>query len=272
MSRTAQPVVTLWQSELIASLPGVVHGVTRRVQGLGRADGNVGYSAPRDREDAWNMRQNWCEVASLSAERLVTLGQIHGAEIHIASANHAGWGARPGSTQLGYGDGLATNIAGPVLMTLHADCQPLLFVDPGSDRRPPAVAVAHAGWRGTVMDIAGTTLATMSSAFGSPAEDVHVAIGPAIGACCYDVGEDVAEAWQARAGDESALALQRDGSSYRFSLTAANRYLLDRAGVHAHHIDASPICTRCAGDDWFSHRGQGPETGRFGAIIALRNQ
>ena len=136
MTITVQPLA-LWQSELIASLPGVVHGVTRRVRGLGRADGNVGFSAPRDREDAWHMRQHWCESAGLSAERLVTLGQIHGAEIHIATASHAGWGARPGSTQIGYGDGLATNIAGPVLMTLHADCQPLIFVDPGRQPASP---------------------------------------------------------------------------------------------------------------------------------------
>jgi purine-nucleoside/S-methyl-5'-thioadenosine phosphorylase / adenosine deaminase len=269
MSTTIGPVMTLWRSELIASIPGVVHGVTRRVPGLGRADGNVGFSAPRDREDAWQMRLRWCEAAGLSAGRLVTLGQIHGTEIHIAATNHAGWGARPGSTQIGYGDGLATGVAGPVLMTLHADCQPLLFVDPGSGRRPPAVAVAHAGWRGTVTDIAGATLTLMASAFGSAAEDVHVALGPAIGACCYEVGADVAEAWHERAGGDSAVAIERHGSSYRFSLTEANRYLLNRAGVQANHIDTGAICTRCAGDEWFSHRGQGPDTGRFGAMIAL---
>src|SRR5436190_14493005 len=196
MSATISPVVTLWRSELIASIPGVVHGVTRRVAGLGSTDGNVGFSAPRDREDAWQMRQRWCETAGLTADRLVTLGQIHGTEIHLAFAGHAGWGAQPGSTQIGYGDGLATDVAGPILMTLHADCQPLLFVDSGSGRRPPAVAVAHAGWRGTVTDIAGATLTLMASAFGSAVEAVHVALGPAIGACCYEVGEDVAEAWR----------------------------------------------------------------------------
>jgi YfiH family protein len=272
MSVTVPPVVTLWQSHLIASLPGVVHGVTRRVPGLGRADGNVAFSAPRDREDAWEMRRHWCEAGGLSAERLVTLGQIHGTEIHVATTAHAGWGARPGSTQIGYGDGLASNVAGPVLMTLHADCQPLLFVDPGDSRRPPAIAVAHAGWRGTVAGIAAATLATMADVFGSPVEDVHVALGPAIGACCYEVGEDVAKAWQARTGDDAAVALQRHASSYRFSVAEANRYVLDRAGVPPHHIDVSPICTRCAGAEWFSHRGQGPETGRFGAIIALKKQ
>jgi YfiH family protein len=272
MSTTVQPVVTLWQSQLIASLPGVVHGITRRVPGLGRADGNVGFSAPRDRDDAWAMRQHWCDAAGLSAEKLVTLGQIHGAEIHVATTGHAGWGAQPGSTQIGYGDGLATNVTGPVLMTLHADCQPLIFVDPGSGSRPPAVAVAHAGWRGTVAGIAAATLAAMSDAFGSPVEDVHVALGPAIGACCYEVGDDVVKAWRESAGDDAHVAIHRHGSTYRFSASDANRYLLDRAGVPPHHIDVSPICTRCAGEEWFSHRGQGPETGRFGAIIALTDR
>src|SRR5262245_7447445 len=114
MSTIATPVVTLWRSELIDSVPAVVHGVTRRARGPGRADGNVGFGAPRDREDAWRMRQRWCEAAGLAAEKLVTLGQVHGTEIHLATVDHAGWGARPGSTQIGYGDALATNVSGPV--------------------------------------------------------------------------------------------------------------------------------------------------------------
>ena len=72
--------------------------------------------------------------------------------------------ARPGSTQIGLGDALVTNQIGPVLMTLHADCQPVLIVDPGAGRRGLAIGVAHAGWRGTAADIVGATLAVMTAA------------------------------------------------------------------------------------------------------------
>ena len=261
--------VDLLRSELLASLPGVSHAITCRVPGMGKADGNLGFSAPRDKQDAWEMRQRWCAAAGLAATSLVTLGQIHGTEMHLVSARHAGWGATPNSTQIGLGDALATNEEGPVLMMLHADCQPVLFVDPPRAGRGAAVAVAHAGWRGTVDDVAGQTLKGMIEAFDSRPKDIHVFLAPAIGACCYEVGTDVALAWRARAGADAAAALQPEGDRYRFSLTDANALLLDRAGVSAAHIERSGVCTRCQGERWFSHRGQGPATGRFGAMIAI---
>jgi polyphenol oxidase len=262
-----------WQSELLSSISGVAHGLTRRVEGLGRAQGNIGFSAPRDREDAWAMRQHWCAALGLVPEHLVTLGQIHGRDVHIANMAHAGHGAKwaPGgaSAQIGLGDALVTNQVGPVLMTLHADCQPVLIVDPGAGRRGRAVGVVHAGWRGTVTDIVGATLTVMAAAFGTRADDVHVVLCPAIGRCCYDVGDDVASAWRKVAGADADEALESDGDRQRFSLTVANALLLDRAGVRAANVERSAICTKCNGDDWFSHRGQGAQTGRFGAMISI---
>ena len=259
-----------WQSELLSSVPGVAHGLTRRVEGLGRANGNIGFSAPRDRDDAWAMRQYWCAALSFHPEHLVTLGQVHGRDVRLAQNTHAGYGARPGSVQIGFGDALVTSEIGPVLMTLHADCQPVLIVDPGAARRGPAVGVVHAGWRGTVMDIVGATLAVMAAAFGTRADDVHAVLGPAIGRCCYDVGDDVVDAWRQTTGADGEEALTEDGQRHRFSLTAANALLLNRAGVRVANIETSGICTRCDGDHWFSHRGQGDQTGRFGAMIAIR--
>ena len=258
-----------WQSELLTSIPGVAHGLTWRVKGLGRAEGNIGFSAPRDREDAWAMRQRWCAALGLVPEHLVTLGQVHGPDVRIATTTHAGHGAEPGSAQIGLGDALVTNHSGPVLMTLHADCQPVLIVDPGAGRRGPAVGVAHAGWRGTVADIVGATLAVMAAAFGTRTDDAHVVLGPAIGQCCYDVGNDVAEAWREMAGADAGEALEADGQRHRFSLAAANGLLLERAGVRAVNVETSAICTKCDGGQWFSHRGQGAHTGRFGAMISI---
>jgi YfiH family protein len=270
MSADKSELPLLWRSDLLAALPGVLHGVTRRVPGMGVADGNVGFSAPRNRADAWAMRKRWCAAAGLDADNLVTLGQVHGADVHMLSATDAGRGAMPGSLQIGLGDALMTNEAGPVLMTLHADCQPIFFIDPGTPRRGAAVAVAHAGWRGTVADIAGSTVAAMTLAYGTSPEDLRVALGPAIGACCYAVGGDVAHAWRDRVGTEASAALAADGEGFRFSMTVANTLLLARAGVRLENIEATAICTRCDGEHWFSHRGQGAQTGRFGAMIAIQ--
>ena len=68
--------------------------MTRRVAGMGKADGNVGFGAPRDRDDAWAMRQQWCAAAGLAPDRLVTLGQVHGADVHVVAAGDAGTGRR----------------------------------------------------------------------------------------------------------------------------------------------------------------------------------
>jgi YfiH family protein len=236
---------------------------------MGAADGNVGFGAPRDRADAWAMRQHWCAAAGLDPRHLVTLGQVHGTDAHLVTAVDAGRGAAPGSSQIGLGDALTTNTPGPVLMTLHADCQPIFLVDPRRRGHAAAVAAVHAGWRGTVADVVGATLAAMTVAYGTRPQDVQVALGPAIQSCCYGVGEEVATAWRDRAGADASSALQLSGDHFRLSLTAANALLLDRAGVPEANIETSPICTRCNGANWFSHRGQGPNTGRFGAMIAV---
>ncbi|MFT4037002.1 MAG: polyphenol oxidase family protein [Thermomicrobiales bacterium] len=259
----------VWSSPLLADLPGVRHAVTGRQPGLGLADGNVGFSSPRDKADAWAMRQRWAAAAGLDAACLVTLGQIHGAVVHHVSRADAGRGAMPGSGQIGLGDALITNEPGPVLMTLHADCQALVLIDPGSARRGPAVCVAHAGWRGTVADVAGATVRAMAETFGSRPEDLRVSVGPAIGACCYTVGPEVIAEWREVAGGEWRQAVRNEGDEVRFSLHEANALLLQRAGVQPGHLEVSAVCTRCDGERWFSHRGQGAATGRFGAMIAI---
>ncbi len=253
------------RSRLLATLPGIVHGLTGRVPGLGDADGNVGYSPPRDGNDAWEMRQKWSAAIGVDPESIVTAGQVHGTTVLHVTAAQAGRGGRPRTPRLGLADALITDEPGLALMTLHADCVPILLVDP----QRPAIAAVHAGWRGTVNDIAGATLLAMQRAFGSQPANIVAYLGPAIGACCYQVGADVAAAWQPLAAAMPDDVLQRDGERWRFNLHAANRALLVRAGVPASQIERSAICTCCAADDWFSHRGQGSATGRFGAIIAL---
>lgn len=255
---------SLHRSNLLSSVPWIVHGITRRVPGLGRADGNIGYTAPRDREDAWEMRRLWLSAAGLDARTIAVGSQVHGAGVAVVTAGDAGRGAEPGSRSVGPADALITAEPGVVPTTLHADCMAILLCDPV--RR--VVATIHAGWRGTVADIAGETVRTMADRFGTIPGDLLGYLGPAIGACCYEVGDDVRDAWEA-AGRDVRPYFRPSGERWLFDLAAANRWLLERAGVPAGQIEESGICTRCNGGEWFSHRGQGPETGRFGAFIAL---
>lgn len=252
-------------SSLFSALPGVVHGITRRVPGLGKADGNIGYSAPRDRADAWAMRQQWMAAAGLEASRIVVASQIHGAATTVARRDDSGKGSDPKSRSIGEADAIVTAESGIVAMTLHADCMPILLCDPV--RR--AVATIHAGWRGTVANVAGETVRRMRVEFGTHPGDVVAYLGPAIGGCCYEVGDDVVSAWQSIEAAASGSALRPGQQKWTFDLEIANRVLLERVGVPASRIETSGICTKCNGDEWFSHRGQGAETGRYGAFIAL---
>lgn len=256
----------LLQSRLLTGLPFVAHGITRRVAGLGAAEGNVGYGAPRDRDDAWRMRRAWCEAIGLEAATLVTVHQTHGVAVAVAERTDAGRGAKPGSDPLANADAIISASAGVALMTLHADCQALLLCDPGV----PVVAAVHAGWRGTVAGIAETTVRHLISVFGASPGRTIAYLGPTNRYCCFEVGDEVIKAWLRYDPLDEAGAVRRHGDRWHFDVAAANYWTLVREGLLSVNIEMSTVCTECASDQWFSHRAQGPHTGRFGAVIGLR--
>jgi len=256
------------RSALLATVPFVRHGLTYRVPGMGRAEGNIGLGMPRDRADAWEMRKLWCADIEVDPERIVTMGQVHGSDVLRVHADDAGKGSRDPATHLGYADALITNAPGVVLMTLHADCQPILLVDPANR----AIGAVHAGWRGTVADVGGVAVAAMGREFGTEPGDLLAYLGPAIGPAQNEVGDEVIEAWLNQASDLGVAAHQavlKPGPKHHFDVPTANRLLLVRAGLTPEYIEVSGICTKTSKDSWFSHRGHGPNAGREGALIAL---
>jgi YfiH family protein len=143
-------------------------------------------------------------------------------------------------------------------MLRYADCTPVLLADP--ERR--VVAAVHAGWRGSAVRAAGAAVEALLDAFGSRPQDIVAGIGPAVGPCCYTVGQDVVEAF----GDRSELFSE----DQKLDLWTANRQALIEAGVPADQIEVAGICTQCQADRFFSHRAnQGQPAGRFAAVIRL---
>jgi len=129
------------------------------------------------------------------------------------------------------------------------------------------VGVSHAGWMGTVRDVAGATIKAMQEKYGSAPSDIIACIGPSIGPDHYEVGEDVISQVRQTFGKDSDLVLPSHNKSPHFDLWKANEFLLERAGVT--QIENSKICTACHTEDWFSHRAEKGKTGRFGALISL---
>ena len=161
-------------------------------------------------------------------------------------------------------DALVTNTPGVALLVFTADCTPILLHDPVTG----AVGAAHAGWRGTYQAIGVKTLQAMVDNFGCDPKNIRAAIGPNIGACCFETDADVPEAMLSAFGEAIAPYIEKRGEKYHLDLKAINAVILRRAGVQ--HIDISENCTMCEHDRFWSHRYTKGERGSQGAIIVCK--
>jgi YfiH family protein len=241
----------LFQFDTLLQVPWVVHGVTTRAGGVshGRCESlNVSYSVG---DVAANVDENLRRVSDAVGsrrQRLFSAYQVHGREVTLVDANSAG---RPRC------DVLITRSPSKTLMLRYADCAPVLL----ADTRQKAIGLVHAGWRGSAVRAAHAAVSALVEAFGSRPGDIVAGIGPAIGPCCYTVGDDVVTAFS----DRPSLL---DGG--KLDLWEANRQALIEAGVPAAQIEVAGICTQCHAESFFSHRANGGQpAGRFGAVMRL---
>lgn len=199
-------------------------------------------------------RRQFADQVGFDLDRALMTVQEHGANVVTFHRRQPEGGQCVFST-----DALATDVPGQAIVTYHADCFPLLFID--SSRG--VVAGAHAGWRGSLAGVATQTVQALHLAYGSEPEQVEVLIGPGICARCYPVGSDVGQQFAARYGRE-ARYLQTDGEEVRLDIAGVVRLQLEDEGVRADRIHSAGWCTR-EDDRWFSHRGGRP--GRFLSVV-----
>jgi len=163
-------------------------------------------------------------------------------------------------------DGITTNLDNMLLMTLHADCLPLFFLD----KKNKVVAVTHAGWRGTSKYIGPKTVLKMGKEFGSRPEDIIAAVGPGISLCCFEVGPEVYEEFAAVFDRIDECARKKSNGKYMLDLKKINEIQLNAAGVGK--VLVSGYCTKCSEELFFSYRRDGGRTGRMGAGIVKMPQ
>jgi YfiH family protein len=161
-------------------------------------------------------------------------------------------------------DGLVTQTPGVGLLLRFADCQPILLYD----RAHHALGLIHAGWRGVALGIARRAVEAMQDAFDSQPEELIAGLGPAIGPCCYTVGQNVAAAMGYALPDWSLVMSLLDEGLWRFDLPAANAQQLATAGVR--DIEQAHLCTACHSQEFFSHRADNGRTGRFAVLAYLK--
>lgn len=256
----------------------VFHGFTDRHGGVSRepyASLNMGLHVGDDGDAVRSNRARVAYAFDRGLQQLVFGEQVHGNRIAVVAAEDAGRGVLHEADALSGTDGLVTDVSGLLLVALFADCVPILLYD----AETPAVGVVHAGWRGTVADVAGEAVRTMVHSFGSRPAAMTATIGPSIGPCCYAVGPDVArrvasavslscgDAVDAGRGKER-LVFER-GEQWYADLAAANLLLLEAAGLKAANVAVDGTCTHCRVDRYYSHRGEAGSTGRFAAVIGL---
>jgi YfiH family protein len=204
--------------------------------------------ALRQNTDAWG---RLAAELGVDAEHLVRPKQVHGDAVIVVP-----------STILSPADIIMTQTAGTAIAVQAADCVPLLFFDPSTG----AVAAAHAGWRGTAAGVARSATRAMAERFGTHAGNLIVAIGPSIGPCCYQVGEELLGAF----GPEGRRWFYRLAGGWMLNLWNANRDQLVEAGVNSDNVHVAELCTAMHPDAFDSYRRDGESAGRLAAVIRAR--
>ncbi|MCR5006558.1 MAG: peptidoglycan editing factor PgeF [Clostridiales bacterium] len=247
----------------------VHHAFSTRRGGMSQgyyASMNLGFKRGDDAQTVMHNFQRMSQATGIYVGDMVFSDQVHGDRILYVDQQYRGSGIlkQPMLEQV---DGLITDKKHVALVTFHADCVPLFFLDPVRD----VIGLAHAGWKGTLKKIGASMIHRMREDFGSDPADILVGIGPSIGPCCFEVGADVfkpfREAFPQRAGSMILSAAAED--KRYLDLWQANEAALLEAGVTAAHITVTDLCTKCHPDYYFSHRFMGNRRGTMAAFLEL---
>lgn len=245
----------------------VKHGFTTRLGGVSEgifSTLNFSFSRGDQREAVEENYRRLAEALSVDYESFVLSDQTHTTNVIRVGKEDAGNGILY-SQKYRDVDGMVTNEKEVTLITFHADCVPLYFVDP----KHHAIGLSHSGWRGTAGRIGKATLDKMHREFGTVPSDVLCAVGPSICQNCYEVGEDVAEKFREEFSDTREILMDKGNGKYQLNLWKANEIVLLEAGVLSDHLAVTQICTCCHPKILFSHRASRGKRGNLAAVMAL---
>lgn len=217
-------------------------------------------------ENVLQNRKKFCGILGIDPGSLVVTQQVHGDVVYKVTEADKGRGAFTKDTVIPGVDALMTNERGVTLTSSYADCVPVLFLDPVRK----VIAVAHAGWKGTLIKIAAKTVQAMAAKYGCRPETLLVGIGPSIGPCHFEVDEPVLKMAQEAfpVWGDALLAKNKESGKMHLDLWEANRRQLWDVGVLDENIAVSRMCTACLPERFFSHRAGMP--GRQAMMIMLR--
>ncbi|ANS75101.1 multicopper polyphenol oxidase [Paenibacillus yonginensis] len=230
-------------------------------------------------EDVLENRRRLALALGFEPEALTCGEQTHGSRVAVVTADDRGRGRLDRESAFQETDGLVTDVPGILLTSFYADCVPLYFFDPVHR----AVGLAHAGWKGTVAEIAAEVVKTMQETYGTETEQLLAAIGPSIGESAYEVDDKVMQhVWPLleQLGNDSGNRNEavhpykespNDGR-WLLNLKELNRMIMIKAGIMPSHIECTGWCTSTHVEIFFSHRKENGKTGRMASFIGLKER
>ena len=255
-------------------IPWLRHGFSTRLGGFstiysqgGAAELNLGFTNDDDPALVMANREAFRAAVAPDSEEMVLVRQVHGTVIKRIFPGETGLMGSDGRGVYA-ADGMMTAAPGVLLAVQAADCVPVLV----ADTRLRVVAAFHAGWRGTAAGMVERGIAGMIQEFGCAPEDLIAAVGPAIGVCCYAVGDEVRESFATRF-DYAGELFSPGPDGMHVDLAQANRRQLLAAGLSEQNITLTGECTACTRVDgrrkYFSHRDERGFTGRAVGAIGI---
>lgn len=262
--------VTYLAFPVLEALPLVSHSFSTRLGGVSEgiySTMNFTFTRGDNHSHVMENYRRMARVLGVDAEKMVLSYQTHTTNVRIVTEADEGKGI---VRERDYRDvdGMVTNVPGITLVTFYADCVPLYLVDPVHR----AIGLSHSGWRGTVNRMGQKTLEAMEKEYGTKPSDVICCIGPSICQDCFEVGEEVAEAFQAAFSERyhRELFYRKENGKYQLDLWRANQIIFAEAGVREEHIHTTDICTHCNSELLFSHRTVGDKRGNLAAFLCLK--
>lgn len=252
----------------LEKIPFINHAFSTRLGGVskGKFD-SMNLSFGRGDSDA-NVLKNYhlfCSSAGFDFDSLVASAQDHHTFVRHVTKQNCGVGIYKANDMQSV-DALITNQTGVTLVTYYADCTPLFFVDV----KQKVIALAHAGWRGTVGRIGAKVVNEMKNKYNSNCNDIKCAIGPAISKCCYEVDEDCCKHFKAMTElDTYKFIFPKTDGKYFIDLLETNRQILIHSGIPEPNITVSDVCTRCNSDLLWSHRATKGNRGGMAAFMCI---
>ena len=229
---------------------------------------NLGMNRGDDRARVTENWRRFLESAGITMRSFVCGKQVHGNRVVIADEDdlRPAYGKYPDGRDLIECDGYVTACANVPLAIFTADCVPVLM----EDKKAGVVGAIHCGWRSTVADIEKNAVDAFAS-LGSAAADIHVALGPAIDRCCFEVGGEVIDAVNELIGEDASAFYDKRADKYMLDLRKVVARRFEMLGVKPENIERVGGCTMCDPGMYFSHRGTKGNRGSLASVIMKRD-